>query len=99
MDGSVITLRLYQNGTGCAILYRQNSKATEIQRNTVRWTYEEEKGASTVLYSLPLTGGEAEKAYEFPLDASNFKRLLGGNLLITTQAMKTSVFTTRDAFH
>ena len=44
---------------------------------------EEEKGASTVLYRLPLTGGEAEKAYEFPLDAGSFKRLENGNLLMT----------------
>lgn len=44
---------------------------------------EEEKGASTVLYRLPLTGGEAVKAYEFPLDADNFKRLPDGNLLMT----------------
>ena len=44
---------------------------------------EEEKGASTVLYRLPLTGGEAVKACEFPLDASNFRRLPDGNLLMT----------------
>ena len=43
----------------------------------------EEKGASTVLYRLPLTGGEAEKSYEFPLDAGNFKLLPDGNLLMT----------------
>ncbi len=43
----------------------------------------EEKGASTLLYRLPLTGGEAEKAYEFPLDAGSFKRLADGNLLMT----------------
>ena len=42
-----------------------------------------EKGASTVLYRLPLTGGEAEKAYEFPLDAGSFKCLEDGNLLMT----------------
>ena len=44
---------------------------------------EEEKGASTVLYRLPLTSGEAEKAYEFPLDAGSFKILEDGNLLMT----------------
>ncbi len=44
---------------------------------------EEEKGASTVLYRLPLTGGEAEKAFEFPLDAGSFRRLEDGNLLMT----------------
>ena len=43
----------------------------------------EKKGASTVLYRLPLHGGEAEKAYELPLDAGNFKRLEDGNLLLT----------------
>ena len=43
---------------------------------------EEEKGASTVLYRLPLTGGEAEKAYEIPLDAGSFKILEDGNLLM-----------------
>ena len=43
----------------------------------------EEKGASTVLYRLPLTGGEAEKAYELPLDAGSFKLLPDGNLLMT----------------
>lgn len=41
-----------------------------------------EKGASTVLYRLPLTGGEAEKAFELPLDADSFKRLPDGNLLM-----------------
>ena len=45
----------------------------------------EDKGASTVLYRLPLTGGEAEKAYEFSLDAGNFKRLADGNLLMTAE--------------
>ena len=44
---------------------------------------DEEKGASTVLYRLPLTGGEAEKAFELPLDAGGFKRLPDGNLLMT----------------
>lgn len=44
---------------------------------------EEEKGASTVLYRLPLTGGEAEKAYELPLDADSFRLLPDGNLLMT----------------
>ena len=44
---------------------------------------DEAKGASTVLYRLPLTGGEAEKAYTFPLEADNFKRLPDGNLLMT----------------
>lgn len=43
----------------------------------------EEKGASTVLYRLPLTGGEAEKACEFSVDAGSFKRLPDGNLLMT----------------
>ena len=43
----------------------------------------EEKGPSTVLYRLPLTGGEAEKAYELPLDAGDFKPLADGNLLMT----------------
>ena len=43
---------------------------------------EEEKGASTVLYRLSLTGGEAEKAYELPLDAGSFKLLPDGNLLM-----------------
>ena len=42
-----------------------------------------EKAASTVLYRLPLTGGEAEKAYEFPIDAGGFKRLPDGDLLMT----------------
>ena len=44
---------------------------------------EEENAASTVLYRLPLTGGEAEMAYEFPLDAGSFKLLPDGNLLMT----------------
>ena len=44
---------------------------------------DEKKGASTVLYRLPLTGGEAEKAYELPIDAGSFKRLPDGNLLMT----------------
>ena len=43
----------------------------------------EEKTASTVLYRLPLTGGEAEKAYEFPLDAGSFRLLPDGSLLMT----------------
>ncbi len=43
----------------------------------------EEKGPSTVLYRLPLTGGEAEKAYEFPLDAGSFRLLEDGSLLMT----------------
>ncbi|MBR4393537.1 MAG: hypothetical protein IKT07_05875, partial [Oscillospiraceae bacterium] len=45
----------------------------------------EDKGSFTVLYRLPLTGGEAEKAYEFPLDAGNFKQLADGNLLMTAE--------------
>ena len=44
---------------------------------------EDEKEPSTVLYRLPLTGGEAEKAYELPLDAGGFKLLADGNLLMT----------------
>ena len=44
---------------------------------------EEEKEASTVLYRLPLSGGEAEKAFELPLDAGNFERLPDGSLLMT----------------
>ena len=44
---------------------------------------EDEKEPSTVLYRLPLTGGEAEKAYELPLDAGAFKLLADGNLLMT----------------
>ena len=43
----------------------------------------EEKGASTVLYRLPLSGGEAEKAYKLPLDAGSFRLLPDGNLLLT----------------
>ena len=43
----------------------------------------EDKGVSTVLYRLPLSGGEAEIAYEFSLDAGSFKRLEDGNLLMT----------------
>ena len=43
----------------------------------------DETDASTVLYRLPLTGGEAEKAYEFPLSAGGFRRLEDGNLLMT----------------
>ncbi len=39
--------------------------------------------ASTVLYRLSLTGGEAEKAYEFPLNAGCFRFLPDGNLLMT----------------
>ena len=35
-----------------------------------------------MLYRLPLTGGEAEKAYELPLDAGSFKLLPDGNLLM-----------------
>ena len=44
---------------------------------------EEEKGASTVLYRLPLTGGEAEIAWELPIDAGSFRLLPDGNLLMT----------------
>ena len=44
---------------------------------------DKEEGASTVLYRLPLTGGEAEKAYEIPLDAGSFRLLPDGNLLMT----------------
>ena len=43
----------------------------------------DEKEASTVLYRLPLTGGEAEKAYELPLHAGSFRLLPDGNLLMT----------------
>ena len=48
----------------------------------------EEKGAedddaSTVLYRLPLTGGEARLAYELPLHAGSFKLLPDGNVLMT----------------
>ena len=49
----------------------------------------EEKDASTALYRLPLTGGEAEKAYEFPLDAGGFKRLPNGDLLMTGEISAT----------
>ena len=44
---------------------------------------EDKAGASTVLYRLPLDGGEAEKAYELPLDAGSFTLLPDGNLLMT----------------
>jgi len=44
---------------------------------------EEEKEASTVLYRLPLSGGEAENAFELPLDAGSFERLPDGSLLMT----------------
>ena len=44
---------------------------------------DEGKGASTVLYRLPLTGGEAEKACELPLHAGGFHLLPDGNLLMT----------------
>ncbi len=44
---------------------------------------DEKKEPSTVLYRLPLSGGEAEKAYELPLDAGSFKRLPDGNILMT----------------
>ena len=44
---------------------------------------EEEKGASTVLYRLPLSGGEAEQAYELPIEAGSFKLLPDGDLLMT----------------
>ena len=44
---------------------------------------EDEKGASTVLYRLPLDGGEAERAFELPLDAGSFRRLPDGSLLLT----------------
>ena len=43
----------------------------------------DEKEESTVLYRLPLTGGEAEKAYELPLKAGSFRLLPDGNLLMT----------------
>ena len=43
----------------------------------------ENKGPCTVLYRLPLTGGEAEKAYELPLEAGGFTRLDNGDLLLT----------------
>ena len=42
-----------------------------------------EKAASTVLYRLPLTGGEAEKAMELPINAGAFRRLTDGSLLMT----------------
>ncbi len=42
-----------------------------------------EKGPSTVLYRLPLTGGEAEKACELPINAGGFKLLPSGDLLMT----------------
>ena len=44
---------------------------------------EKERDASTVLYRLPLTGGEAQKAYAFPMAAAGFERLSDGNLLMT----------------
>jgi len=43
---------------------------------------DKEKAPSTVLYRLPLTGGEAEKAYELSIDACSFKQLPDGNLLM-----------------
>ncbi len=44
---------------------------------------EEEKDATTVLYRLPLAGGEAVKALELPLDAGEFRLLPDGDLLMT----------------
>ena len=41
-----------------------------------------EKGVSTTLYRLPLTGGEAVKACELPIDAGSFTPLADGNLLM-----------------
>ncbi len=43
---------------------------------------EEETDPSTVLYRLPLTGGEAAKAFEFPINAGTFKQLDDGNILM-----------------
>ena len=60
------------------ILFATDSRDDKKDKNA-----SEENGASTVLYRLPLTGGEAEKAYEFPLDAGSFKQLEDGNLLMT----------------
>ena len=57
--------------------------ATERRDEKKKEKDEEEKGASTVLYRLPLTGGEAETAYELPLDADSFRLLPDGNLLMT----------------
>ena len=57
--------------------------ATEKRNRKKKDGEEDEKGASTVLYRLPLEGGEAEKAYELPLDAEDFRVLPDGNLLLT----------------
>ena len=57
--------------------------ATDRRDGKEKEKKEEEKGPSTVLYRLPLTGGEAEKAWELPLDAGSFRLLEDGNLLMT----------------
>ena len=57
--------------------------ATDRRDEEKKDSDEEEKRASTVLYRLPLTGGEAEKAYEFPLYAGSFRQLPDGDLLMT----------------
>ncbi len=41
----------------------------------------EKKEPSTILYRLSLSGGEAQKAYEFPLQVSQFKKLPNGDYL------------------
>ena len=57
--------------------------ATEKRDEKKKDQDEETKGASTVLYRLALSGGEAVKAYELPLDAGSFKSLPNGDLLMT----------------
>ena len=59
------------------ILFATDKRDEKKEKDT------EKKGASTVLYRLPLTGGEAEKAYELPLHAGSFKPLPDGNLLMS----------------
>ena len=48
---------------------------------------DEPKDIKTVLYRLPLNGGEAEKAYELPLNVDSVKVLKSGDLLITGETL------------
>ena len=48
---------------------------------------EEPKDIKTVLYRLPLNGGEAEKAYELPLNVEDIKFLGNGDMLLKAETL------------
>ena len=77
-DGKIIPLT--HDGKAGAFFFEDNE---HILFDTVRGKDQEKEKNDifTTLYRLPLNGGEAQKAFELPVGASDFKKLPDGNYL------------------